>query len=76
MDLCFITPLKLEERPVEELSQLMERTDGFVWLDVPEWSEQAAGLVTSGHAQLGLALLLMAAISGILLRWSRRQGWW
>jgi Mg2+ and Co2+ transporter CorA len=26
--------------------------------------------------QLSLVLLLMAAISGVLLRWTKRQGWW
>jgi len=26
--------------------------------------------------QLVLVLILMAAISGVLLRWTKRQGWW
>jgi hypothetical protein len=26
---------------VAELPDLRERTDGFLWLDIPEWSEEA-----------------------------------
>jgi hypothetical protein len=32
MDLRFVTPTKLEEHEVDELSALFERTDGYVWL--------------------------------------------
>lgn len=46
MDLCFITPLELEEVPVEEISRLAERDDGYLWLDVPEWTDQAARLLS------------------------------
>jgi hypothetical protein len=32
---------------------------------------------SSTHAgQLVAVLLLMLAISGVLLRWTKRQGWW
>jgi len=27
-------------------------------------------------AQLLMVLVVMAVISGLLLRWARRQGWW
>jgi magnesium transporter len=46
MDLCFITPLELEECPIEEISRLIERDDGYLWLDVPEWNDQAARLLS------------------------------
>jgi Mg2+ and Co2+ transporter CorA len=46
MDLCFITPMALQEHPLEEISQLLERDDGYVWLDVPDWTQAASRLLT------------------------------
>ncbi|HZA72419.1 MAG TPA: magnesium transporter CorA family protein [Propionibacteriaceae bacterium] len=33
-------------RGLSELPDLLGRTDGFLWLDIPEWSEQAAQVLT------------------------------
>lgn len=38
MMLRFITPTDLEEHPLAELAALKERTDGFLWLDIDEWT--------------------------------------
>jgi magnesium transporter len=34
-------------REVAELPDLLERTDGFLWLDIPAWSEQADDILTN-----------------------------
>jgi hypothetical protein len=31
---------------VAELPELRKRTGGFVWLDIPEWSEEAEAVLT------------------------------
>jgi Mg2+ and Co2+ transporter CorA len=41
MDLRYVTPEKLEEHDVDELPALLERDDGYVWLDVPTWTGKA-----------------------------------
>jgi magnesium transporter len=46
MDLCFITPMALQEHPLEEIAELLERDGGYVWLDVPEWTPAASRLLT------------------------------
>ena len=45
MNLRFITPSDIEDHPFQELHALRQRDDGFVWLDIPTWSEEAAGLL-------------------------------
>jgi len=39
IDLMFVTPTAVERHPLEARSTLRERTDGFVWLDLPECDE-------------------------------------
>ena len=41
MDLRFVTAAKIEEHEVDELPALLERDDGYVWLDVPTWTGKA-----------------------------------
>ncbi|MGH2740500.1 MAG: magnesium transporter CorA family protein [Actinomycetota bacterium] len=31
----------IEEHPVEDLKALLDRDDGFVWIDIPQWDGQA-----------------------------------
>ena len=38
---------RVTTRDMAELPDLLDRTDGFVWLDVPEWSEQAENILTN-----------------------------
>lgn len=56
MDLRFITPSSIEEHPMEELATLRRRTDGYLWLDIPEWSADAATVLGSdfGFHQVAL----------------------
>ena len=35
------------QRPLTELPDLLERTDGFLWLDIPAWSEEAADVLAN-----------------------------
>src|SRR5262249_28007513 len=46
MDLRFITPTAVEDHPVEEAAALLERDDGYLWLDVPRWGDDAARVLT------------------------------
>ena len=46
MDLRFVTAAKLEEHELDELPALLGRDDGYVWLDIPEWSEPARNVLT------------------------------
>jgi magnesium transporter len=41
MKLCWIDSQGVSERDLSELPALRKRTDGFLWLDIPEWSEEA-----------------------------------
>jgi magnesium transporter len=45
MDLRFITPSSIEDHPIEDLAGLREREDGYLWLDVPEWGNDAAAVL-------------------------------
>ncbi len=35
------------QRPLAELPDLLERTDGFLWLDIPAWSEEAEDVLAN-----------------------------
>src|SRR5829696_9934231 len=41
MELRWIDARGTSQCDIEELSALRSRTDGFLWLDIPEWSEAA-----------------------------------
>ena len=45
MQLRFIGPAGVVEHPVDVLPDLLSRSDGVVWLDIPTFDEQAAGLL-------------------------------
>src|SRR5918992_1218137 len=38
---------RVTTRDLAELPDLMERTDGFLWLDIPVWSEQAEDILAN-----------------------------
>lgn len=46
--LSWITSDGVREHDVAELPDLRRRTDGFLWLDIPEWSEEAEVILTDG----------------------------
>ncbi|HZA17506.1 MAG TPA: magnesium transporter CorA family protein [Pseudonocardiaceae bacterium] len=37
---------RVTTRDLAELPDLLDRSDGFLWLDIPEWSEQAENILT------------------------------
>ena len=45
MDVRFVTPSAVEDHGVEQLGDLLERDDGFVWVDVPSWDDQVDGFL-------------------------------
>ena len=46
MKLRWIEPNGVSNHDVAELPDLRKRTDGFLWLDIPEWSEEAEATLT------------------------------
>lgn len=58
MNLRFVTSAKLEEHEIDEVPALLERTDGYVWLDVPEWSEPAGRLLAEVFGFHPVALMI------------------
>src|SRR5512132_2197401 len=47
MMLSWITPDGVSNQALAELPDLRKRTDGFLWLDIPEWSEEAGAILTN-----------------------------
>jgi magnesium transporter len=47
MKLRWIDHAGVSNRDLAELPTLRQRTDGFLWLDIPEWSEEAEALLTN-----------------------------
>ena len=47
MMLCWIDSDGVSNHDVAELAGLRTRTDGFLWLDIPEWSEEAETILTN-----------------------------
>src|SRR5687767_1031474 len=47
MKLRWIDSQGVSERDLSELPALRKRTDGFLWLDIPEWSDEAEELFTN-----------------------------
>jgi magnesium transporter len=56
IDLMFVTPAAVERHPIEELTALRERSDGFVWLDLPECDEADTKLLQQEFGCHPLAL--------------------
>ncbi len=46
VDIRFLTPEGLEYADEGELHELLQRTDGFVWIDIAEWSDAAEKTLT------------------------------
>jgi magnesium transporter len=47
MMLCWIDSDGVSNHDVVELADLRKRTDGFLWLDIAEWSEEAEATLTN-----------------------------
>ena len=56
MELRWIGPDGVISRELTEIGELLQRTDGFCWLDIPVWSEEAERLLAAefGFHQLAL----------------------
>jgi hypothetical protein len=46
MKLLWIDSNGMSNHNLAELPALRKRTDGFLWLDIPEWSDEAQALLT------------------------------
>ena len=47
MKLRWIDSTGVSNRDLAELPALRQRTDGFLWLDIPEWSDEAEASLTN-----------------------------
>jgi magnesium transporter len=47
MEVRFVSPTGVEQCNAADLPVLLERTDGLVWVDIPEWNEQAEQTLTT-----------------------------
>jgi magnesium transporter len=47
VDVRFITPAGVQSCEVSDLPALLARTDGLVWVDIPEWSDEAQETLTT-----------------------------
>ncbi len=47
MDVRFISPAGVQSCQVSELPALLDRTDGLVWVDIPEWNDEAQETLTT-----------------------------
>jgi Mg2+ and Co2+ transporter CorA len=47
MDVRFVSPAGVELCDAADLPDLLARSDGLVWVDIPEWDEQAERTLTS-----------------------------
>ena len=56
MHVRFITPSGVEPCDPADLAAVLTRTDGLVWVDVPEWNEQAERTLTSNFGFHPLAV--------------------
>jgi magnesium transporter len=52
----YVTPQGVEDRAGSELAQLLDRTDGFVWVDIPQCDRDAAELLRDGFGFHPLAV--------------------
>jgi Mg2+ and Co2+ transporter CorA len=56
MMLRWIDSNGVSDHDVTKLPDLRKRTDGFLWLDIPEWSEKAEAILTNEHRFHPLAI--------------------
>ena len=56
MKLRWIDPNGVSNHDLAELPALRQRPDGFLWLDIPEWSDEAEALLARGFAFHPLAI--------------------
>ena len=47
MNLRWIDSNGVSDRELGELSALRKRTDGFLWLDIPQWSDEAEAILAN-----------------------------
>ena len=47
MELRWIEPKGVSNHDLADLSDLRQRSDGFLWLDIPEWDDDAETLLTN-----------------------------
>ena len=47
MKLRWIEPNGVSNHDLAELPDLRRRTDGFLWLDIPEWSDEAEAVLAN-----------------------------
>jgi magnesium transporter len=47
MELRWIEPKGVSNRDLADLPDLRQRSDGFLWLDIPEWDDDAESLLTN-----------------------------
>lgn len=52
----YVTPQGVEDHARAELAQLLDRTDGFVWVDIPQCDRAAAELLRDGFGFHPLAV--------------------
>lgn len=46
MDVRFVGTSGVEQHDVSEVKSLLERDDGFLWIDIPSFDDEAAGVLT------------------------------
>jgi hypothetical protein len=51
MMLNWITSDGVSNHALAELPDLRKRTDGFLWLDIPEWRDEAEEILTNEYRQ-------------------------
>jgi hypothetical protein len=49
VQLRWISATEVSERPVDAAVQLLARSDGLMWLDVPTWDEAAERVLRGGE---------------------------
>jgi magnesium transporter len=46
MDVRLVTDGEVEERGVDELPKLLKGEDGFIWVDIPTWNDEAVHVLS------------------------------
>jgi magnesium transporter len=46
MDVCYLTSAGVEKHNADEVLDLRDRSDGLLWVDIPEWDDEAEQLLT------------------------------